>query len=461
MMVGAGLTQGWTWLRGTLTGSKRGVRDVVVSMSPDAVRLSTGFVTGILLARGLGPAGLGEFALVVSVSDVAMTLSDLGIGQTAVRYAARAASQGDSEGQLATLRWAFRRRMSLVFLISLLAYVLAPPVAQHLWHMASLAPKIRLGLLIGVFGALAHIPSVYFQSLKRFAVNATVLSGQALISFLGILLLAVLNHWSVQAVVLVSVITASVGAVVFLFLVPRGALIPPGPYRAASWQLVRRFWRAPGPPDFRSGVLPDSDTAQAFAGYMLIASLFVILAQKADLWLMGFFVAKGPIGVYNAATRFTLPLVILLNALNTALWPRASALVGVEETVSLVRKTFRMCSLVSAGALVYAVLGPLFAPLLFGSRYASSVLLGQLLCFRYVIAMLIIPASVVGYNFGLVRVFWIINAVQFVSVVGINVLLLPKIGPMASTLALIANEVIGGSSTGILLWRRMKLRSAR
>jgi O-antigen/teichoic acid export membrane protein len=433
---------------------------VAVSMFPDAVRLSTGFVTSILLARGLGPAGLGEYALVISVSDVAMTLSDLGIGQTAIRYASRAASQGDSEGQFATLRWAFRRRMSLVILISLLAFALAPAVAQHIWHMGSLAPKIRLGLLIGVFGALAHIPSVYFQSLKRFEVNATVLSGQALISFIGILLLAVLNHWSVQAVVLVSVITAGLGAVVFLSLVPKPALIPLGPCRAPLGGQVRRFWQAPGPPEVRSGDLPDSDTARAFAGYMLLAVFLVMLTQKADLWLMGFFVDKGRIGIYNAATRFTLPLVILLNALNTALWPRASALVDVKDTVSLMRKTLRMCSLVTAGAFVYAILGPLFAPLLFGGRYASSVLLGQLLCFRYVIAMLIIPASQVGYNFGLVRVFWIINAVQLVAVVGINVLLLPRIGPMASTLALIANEVIGGSSTGMILWRKMRLKSA-
>src|SRR5579859_2410968 len=204
--------------------SRPAIGDVAVSMVPQAVTLCTGFFSSVLVARGLGPPGLGEYALVLSLSDMAVTLSDLGIGQTAVRYATRAVGMGDLEGHRAFLRWAFRRRMFLMLLISAITFFASPTLATKLWHNSDLTPWLRLGLLIGGFGALAHVPWVYFQSLRRFHINASIGTGQALMGFAGILLLAFWKDWSVPSVLSVSVITSACGAFAFLFLVPRTAL---------------------------------------------------------------------------------------------------------------------------------------------------------------------------------------------------------------------------------------------
>src|SRR5665647_1907577 len=81
--------------------SLKAIEDVIVSVFPGVAGLLTGVITAALVARGLGPFGMGQYALVISVSSFTIGLSDMGIGQTAIRYASRAASQGDAEGQFA------------------------------------------------------------------------------------------------------------------------------------------------------------------------------------------------------------------------------------------------------------------------------------------------------------------------------------------------------------------------
>src|SRR6266702_2820806 len=110
-------------LENIVTSSRKGIEDVIISMVPQSFSVLAGFLISVLIARGLGPEGMGNYALVLSVSGLAAALSDLGIGQTAIRFASRAASRNESENQLAILRWAFRLRILLVILITFIAYI--------------------------------------------------------------------------------------------------------------------------------------------------------------------------------------------------------------------------------------------------------------------------------------------------------------------------------------------------
>ena len=434
--------------RQTLVQGRAGVRDVALGLVPQGIAAVTGFVGSILMARGLGPAGLGEYALVMSVAGLATSLSDLGIGQTAIRFASRAAASGDTDRQLAILRWAFRVRMTFVFVITLVFFLLAPVIAHRIWQVSGLAPLIRLGLLAGVFTALAAVPMVYFQSSRRFGMNATISSAQILIGFFGLVAIAVLDRWSVGLVLGVSLVASAIAALAFLSLVPRRALmVGNGSSASASW---RDFWSSGS-----GSVARDGETAAGFAKFHLVSSIVVMITQRLDIWLLGIFVTRDQVGVYNAAGRFTLPLVMLLGATTAALWPRASAATTPGAVRALLRKTLRLTAPAAIGALGYAAVVPLFAPALFGENYAGSVLLGQLLCLRYVLAILCAPLGVIGYSLGLVRVYWLINLLQLTIVLTINLVLLPRIGPVGSALAYLANELVGLALVGTLTWRRL------
>ncbi|WP_460596942.1 oligosaccharide flippase family protein [Geomonas sp. Red276] len=440
-------------LKTTFLGTRRAIEDVIVSMIPQVVSVVTGFVTSILIARGLGPKAMGDYALILSVSGLAAALSDLGIGQTAIRFASRAVETNDKEAQFAVLRWAFRLRMLLVVMASLSAFIVAPVVAKSLWHEADLSFLVRVSLLVGIFTAVAHIPTIYFQSLKRFKMNAFISTGQTVVSFAGILLLALLKKWSLETVITVSVVAAGAGAVAFILLVPRGAFFRWREFRKPVRELPQMLLRAPVVGAGSGGM--DTTGANTFAFFMLLSSVLVTITMRADVWMMGYFLDKAEIGLYSIATRFTMPLVILLGALNTALWPRASALTDFDKTMAMIRKTIGLSLLVAVFAMVYSLVAPYATPLFFGQKYADAVLLGQALCVRYVVSLLVCPIGIIGYSFGLVRLYWLVNLLQLVGVVVINMALLPRFGAMGAAMALICNEVIGFIFSAGIIWRKV------
>jgi O-antigen/teichoic acid export membrane protein len=443
-----------TWVKNTMVTSRKGIEDVIVSMIPKVVALIAGLITTVLIARGLGPDGMGKYALIMSISGLVVGLSDLGIGQTAIRFASRAVSQDNTQNQFAILRWAFRLRISIVFLITVTFFVLAETITVKIWHVENLTSLVRLSLLIGIFGAIASVPIIYFQSLKRFKTNTLVSVGQTIISLIGILIVAWLGFWSLDLVIFISIVSAGLAAFAFLLLVPKETLFTISEMKALLKTKVKNIWFIPERINIDSKSI-DSSGINTFAVYMILSTIIVMITMRADIWLMGFFLDKNDIGLYSVASRFALPLIMILGALNTALWPRAASLSCPKQVVELLRKTFRISLLIAGGAVVYAYSAPFLAPLIFGPTYDGLILIAQVLSFRYCISILMCPIGIIGYSFGMVKTYWWINIVQFIAVVVISVMFLPKIGLMASALALIANELVGFSIVGILIYRKI------
>jgi len=438
-----------------LFSSRKAIADVLMSLAPHAGRSAVGLITSILLARGLGPKGLGQFALVLSVSDAVSSLTELGIGQTALRYSSRSASKGEAEGQFAIMRWAFRVRIALVILLSLVIVIGAPLLANRIWNDPSLTPLLRIGMILPLLGVLAYVPVLYFQSLKRFGMNAVVLTGQSLLSLIGIILIALFNAWSVSLVVLVSVLSAAAGAVVFLWLVPGRALYARDQRNERAWTSIQ-YWKVPQiQPMMQDSI--DGTSANRFALYMLLSKIIVLLSFRVDIWLMGVYLDQSQIGLYNVASRFALPLYFVLIAVNNALLPRSAAVTAPQALKAMLRKTFRASGLIAAAAIVYALVVPLLTPWVFGPSYAASVPLAQVLSLGHCAAIAATPVGLVGYNLGLAREYWMINLLQLVVVISILLVFLPVIGPMAGAVGFLSSAVVGGSLVSFLVWRKSKL----
>jgi O-antigen/teichoic acid export membrane protein len=418
-----------------LLRTSRGVRDVSVSILPQAANSAVGFATSIALARGLGAAGMGTYSLVISISTALITLSDLGIGQTAVRFASHAVALGNKAVQYAVLRRALRWRLATAALVCLAAFLAAPYIAERIWHTPELTHLIRLSIPTAIFAALAAAPIIYFQSMKQFARNAAVQCMQTLINFAGILLLAWYKKWSVETIILVSIVSSAIGAAVFLGLVPRETLWVSRRKRSEWHADIKQLH----PRDERL----DNTSMEAFAACMVASSILVTLILRADLWLMGIYLPADQIGHYTVAQKFSMPLMIILGALNTVLWPRASGVVAQQEAFALLRRTLKMSLLAALALLPYAFLVPFTAPYVFGTEYTGSIALGQVLCFRCLLSLIAAPLGAVSYSFGMVRFYPLMNLVQLAMVVGLNILLLPTWGPMGAAIALLANDTLG------------------
>lgn len=428
----------------------KAIEDVVVSSIPQIVTILVGLITASLIARGLGPSGMGSFALIISFSTLVIGFSDLGIGQTAIRFASKASIHKDSSGFFRVLRWAFRLRLVLILTLSLIFYSIAPIVSIHFWHDESLTYYLRLSLLIGIFSVISHIPYVYFQSLRRFRANAILSTIQTIVLFIGILIMALLNNWSLELVIVVSILASMVNAFLFVLVVPKSTFIESSKF---TLKKLKHFWKAPKLKynfEFK-----EEGNIHSFAFFMLISSLAVMITMQLDIWLMGYFLDSNQVGIYSVAKYFTIPLTILLGSVNTALWPRASELMKKHESVKMLRVTFKFSFVAAILSLIYSVVAPFTIPWIFGEAYSGGIILGILLSIRYCISILICPIGIIGYNFGMVYSYWWINIIQLLVVLGISILLLPLIGPIGSAIALIANEIVGSSILGVILWRKL------
>jgi len=435
--------------------SLKAIEDVIVSTFPGVAGLLTGAITAALIARGLGPFGMGQYALVVSVSTFTLGLSDMGIGQTAIRYASRAASQGDVEGQFAILRWTFRLRMLFVLGLSLIVFVLAPTIAGIIWHDTSLTPLLRLSLLIGIFGTLAHVPVIYSQSIRRFRMNSIIQVGQALISFAGILLVAFFALWHVELVIIVSVIATCIGALAFVTVTPKAAFFK----FDRSWRSIHFKLRGGlTPPAIKSGETSalDSSSIGSFARFNFVDQTVSTCVTSAPVWIMGIFLIKSQIGVYTVASYVGLPISMLVMAVATAFWPRVATATTLKENTDLLHRAMLLTIGTVIGALFYAVFAPLLIPLVFGAGYASGILVAQLICLGWCIYLFTVPIGLVAYNFGAVRISWLINVVELIIIITINVRLLPVIGPLAAASAFVISQIFGTAGNGIFLWTRMR-----
>jgi len=438
-----------------INSSRQGIRDVAVSLVPLASKAVIGFLSSILLARGLRPAGMGEYALVLSVTDTVTSLSDLGIGQTAIRYASLSVSQNEPGGQLAVLRWAFRIRIVLTGLMVVILFLAAPILGSKIWHLKDLSEPMRIGLLLPVFGVVAVLPSLYFQSLKRFGMNSTVLTVQTLLSFMGIGVIALLGLWSVPSVVTATAVAAGVGAVVFVFLIPGEALWRSRSSLQRTGEVKNSFWRIPLSDLVKNKGL-DGTSAERFTVYLLLSTVIVIITLKLDVWLMGYYLDQSQIGLYNIAARVALPLQLLLGAFTTVLWPRASSVTKAIEAKALLKKTFKASFVVAIFGVVYLLVVPMLIPVLFGNAYEKSVILARTIAIGYCIAILANPISVVGYSFGMARIYWIVNLLQMTVVIVMLILLLPRLGALGAALTFVANALVGSLVNGCLVLIKAK-----
>lgn len=87
--------------------------------------------------------------------------------------------------------------------------------------------------------------------------------------------------------------------------------------------------------------------------------------------------------------------------------------------------------------------------------YASGIFVAQLLCLGRCAYVLATHFFLVGYNFGVVRISWLINAGMLIIIVAINIWLLPIIGPMATASAWVMAAIFMAMCNGIFVWRKM------
>ena len=409
--------------------TKNILKDTLISAIPRIVAIVAGIFTSILLARGLGPKGLGEYTLITSIATLVPALSDLGINQSAVRFASQAATENNTEAQNSVLRWAFRIRMLLLIVITIILFFISPYICKKVWHIPKLIYVLQLSLLIGIFTTLSAIPTVYFQSLQKFKTNAIVQTLQTILSSSGIFIIAILNKWSLSYVILSSIIATLVSTIFFFHIVPKSIFFE----KKEMKSFFKSFFQISQDENIKQKFQKE---IHSFTFYFILISIICAINSKLDIYLMGVFLDKETIGIYSVAQRIILPLTMIMAAYQTQLWPKLSSTgTNSEYNISVLKQMKKSNILIAFGFAVYSIIAPLFIPIMFGEVYSSCILLTQFLCLKTSLNVLIVPIDIIGFNYGFAKIFSIANFLHMILGSLIYLLLLPTLGIWATAIA--------------------------
>ncbi len=429
------------------------LENILTLVVPKLFGLLANVASTILIVRGLSVEDVGAYTLIFGYYMLMLVLSDLGINQTVLRYAAKAATHEHEHTQL--LNWGTRLKFLSLCSFGLLFFFFAPLVAKA-WGSLSLAPLMRLALLIGFANSMLAMPIVYFQSKQIFKQAGILIALQSFFNLSPLLYLQFSGAWSLTAVIISGVVSSLLTLTVGLMMMPIKTYWDIDTLKACIAE-PQSFLLAPVKQEFNSEM--EFLSPMHYLLFIMPAGLLFAIASRIDVWLMGYFLTKAEIGVYGMAQRAALPLMAVSESVDGALSPVASAIKERKGIENFLKSSLKTILAIMAMGLLYAIVVPQLVPMLFGEAYQNGVWVTSLLCLRIVVGIASSPFTWLAYNFDYAKAQWLVRVVQLGVMIALNLILLSYWGIFAPATAWIVFELIGMISAVGFLFLSLQKRN--
>lgn len=251
------------------------------------ISLMITFLLRISLARGLGPSGLGTFALIMIVLEVAIIAGTFGTPIALVKYAAEYKRKGEQLNQITTS--AFVNSIALGVIIGILLYALSAPIA-------AIFDKVELARLIKIL-AFA-IPCITFLDtwqgllvgLREMNIYAYLLILRNLLTTIFIIVLIELGFGIEGAVA--GIVLAGLAGCLFGIV------------------YLKKYFRL-----ILAHLFPDVKKLILFGGQVCGANAVNFAANQLNVIILGYFLPSASVGYYTAAVSISVVLGIIPEAI--------------------------------------------------------------------------------------------------------------------------------------------------
>jgi O-antigen/teichoic acid export membrane protein len=400
-------------------------RGWAVVTSAGVVRLGLGFVASLLIARALGPANFGVYAVLGATVSIAGTLAEGGLTEAAVLRIASVwpSARGAAAGRARSFFWI---RVGLSAVVVGVGCALASLISSTLLNGID-AGLLRWALLGVVATAASGALSAVLQATGGFGrMSSLTLVNTGLTAALALLLAAI-----GQLNLLSALIVLGIGTSLVTFAAA-ARMLPPG-------------WRV-GVPSL-TDIRAEGKRLLEVGRWLWIASLFAMLTLNAEVLLLNQWTALALVGAYALALNLATKADLVNQSLYTVLLPGVANLDVDARTPSSRRDYLRRGLLRSGGiCLVLLILIPLAQPLIvliYGPVYAPSVIFFQLLLGVMMFDVLLTPFLLLPLAYRQARVLAAAEGARAVTLVAVAVALIPVYGPFGAVAARFASRVAG------------------
>lgn len=408
-----------------------------------------GFVLAVVVARGLGAEGAGVFFAVVAVFTILGNVSKLGADTGIVRAIARFRTLGKPMNIRPTIIAALVPVLVVGVLAGAAVFFFAPDLARNVVRdrpdmgtsfLRLLAPFLPFAAasrvaLAGTRGFNTMVPFVAVESIGKPSIRPIAI----LVSILaGLGSGAIALSWAVPEAL---AFLGSAGAMLWLLRREEHEAGPAAPPARSFRKLAREFWR--------------------FSAPRGLAAAFQITVIWLDILLVGIFRPTREVGIYAAASRAVTVGTFALQAIRLAIAPQISVLLAKRdrENAQVVYQTATWWLMALSWPL-YLTLA-VFAPFLlqvFGKEFVEGSTPLLILSLAMLVNLGTGNVTVVLLMGGRARWNLLNTAVSLTLNVGLNLILIPRIGISGAAIAWSVSIIVDNTMAVIEVWLFMHMR---
>jgi O-antigen/teichoic acid export membrane protein len=390
----------------------------------------------MVLARLLGPAGYGQFAIGWRILLIGGLLAALGLDNAVIRFGATYLRE-----KVESLHALIRRSMTVSLMGGLAAAALLAAGSDYIANEVYGQPELRNVLLIFAGGLIA-VPLLrvgaastrVWQDMRYSVIAEDIAQPVAQMA-----LVLLFHRWGMG--VLGAAAAATLSFVLALALVQR--------YLS---RLAPGFWR-----ESRAEIVPTRELV-GFALPTALAGTLSLIAMSTDLLLVGYFRSPAETGIYQAAAQISLLFAVLLTSFNVAFSPMIADLYHRGETErlnQLFRTSTRWGLILALPVFITVLIDPSgLLTLVMGPRYAEGATAMLILATGQ---MFNLATGAVGFLLVMSgRQKWWLGATGAAVVINIvlNLFLIPRFGIEGAAIAT-SVALLGLFGSGLIRVRRV------
>lgn len=324
-----------------------------------------GTISGVLTARGLGPDGRGQWAVIMAFFTVALVVGELGQSGAVTFSVAR-----DPERQREIVRRA-RKLMLLGGVLVAGAGVLAAPALAQGDEDTTLAYRVAaMGIIINSLFA-GRLFAMQARDIRRWNVARVA---QPTFYAAGVTIMLFLGSMTVLGVAVALIASTSLQFVVLAALSRRVPVAPAG-QEQGQVQSGSVLGDADVEASGGGGPGPEPITQAGYGARYAAAAVPTVLTAQYDKIALSRVVSSGDVGLYAVGSTVSLLVAPFSAAIANVVFPKASKRELLwEDRRAFEKKTILQVLVVSVlvGSCLCAA-APFAVPFFFGAAYAGSV----------------------------------------------------------------------------------------
>lgn len=394
------------------------LRDTFSVLASNTFSIGIGLLSGVLLARLLGPEGRGTYAAMLVVPTVLYTLSELGIKQSVIYFIGRGIHP--LKDVIGSIIYIFFFASVLSFSGCILIFIFLGYDEKYEWILWVTATLIIPAKLLISYSSGVFLGQEAINKFNRLSWAPPI------VNLLGLLLLVYFANLKVWGALLAMLLSQLVLSGYAFFLMSRTTDISFG----LNFNLIKEILKA--------GIV------------YAVALFFIQLNYKIDILLLEALASQAEVGYYSLGVSLTEQIWLLPTALGIVILSRtanSSDHRQITNSVLLIMKASFILALLMCVVLFF--LSPFIIPLIYGEDFVPSVSVIQAILPGILVFIIfkVINSQFAGMGKPEIALKIFIPAV-FLNVL-LNFLLIPRLGAIGAAIA--SDISYGASAVAILL----------